>query len=81
MKRFVIILVLACALVAVGIAAKPLLAGAQGSSAGMCCSDGNMSCCCDKCKAKCDGTCCEMCMQMCGDKCKCKCKHKDKGKK
>ena len=51
MKRFVIILVLACALVAVGIAAKPLLAGAQGSSAGMCCSDGNMSCCCDKCNA------------------------------
>ena len=76
MKRFVIVLVVACALTAVGLAAGPLLAGSQSPSAGTCCSDGSMSCCCDNCGKKCDGTCCDMCKEMCGDKCKCK--HKDK---
>jgi hypothetical protein len=77
MKRFAIILVLVCAFMAAGIAARPLLAGSQDSAVVKCCSDdSSMACCCDKCKKDCDGTCCDMCKEMCGDKCKCK--HKDK---
>jgi len=58
MKRFAIILVVACAFVAVSVAARPLLAGSQGSSS-FACGDNCKQKCGDTCK--CDGKCCDKC--------------------
>jgi len=90
MKRFAIILVVACAFVAVSIAARPLLAGSQGSSP-VACGDNCKEKCgdtckcdgksCDKCKdGKCDGKCCDKCKDgKCDGTCCDKCKNKDGG--
>jgi len=76
-KRFAIILVVACAFVAVSGAARPLLAGPQGSSP-VACGDQCKGKCGDTCK--CDGKCCDKCKDgKCDGKCCDKCKNKDGG--